>query len=283
MADAPLARSRPTRLVSIGVGRDDRRPIPLGHAHQCTTIPAYIGAFLPHLHDLHPSPQSHTPIAVPLDVLEKEYAKGVGEHLTRAAYAPVPADPRYYHGAHDNDDSRAMQPLIDAGVLKGVGTSSYIPNRPPLQFLRSKPGMLACEVRPAGAPASRSGSGVAGASSDGAVGPPPPRPPPAKIKRAPANGATAGGVRTPEVERAALIHFLAQCGGDASLVGDWRVTIEERKLGNTAGQTDVYWFSPGGKKFRSRGEVARYLGLAAAPPPKKKAKKAVAWDPAEAT
>ncbi|KAK9824700.1 hypothetical protein WJX72_012482 [[Myrmecia] bisecta] len=52
----------------------------------------------------------------------------------------------------------------------------------------------------------------------------------------------------------------------------WRVEKKMRASGNTAGTFDVYYFSPGGKRFRSRTEVARFLGLA--PEPEKKSGKA---------
>ena len=85
--------------------------------------------------------------------------------------------------------------------------------------------------------------------------------------------------RTPEGETAALSAFLTDCGGNgAALLEGWTVKIEQRMTGNSAGQLDAYWYSPKGKKFRSRNEVARHLGLAAAPPPVKKAKKKHAWD-----
>ena len=84
--------------------------------------------------------------------------------------------------------------------------------------------------------------------------------------------------RTPEGEWAALAAVIADCGGDRTLLDGWRVAIEERKLGNSAGQMDAYWYAPSGKKFRSRGEVARHLGLDAPPKKAKRSKQAARWD-----
>ena len=40
---------------------------------------------------------------------------------------------------------------------------------------------------------------------------------------------------------------------------------ETRRVGNTAGTSDTYWYAPNGKKFRSRAEIARHLKLDGAP------------------
>ena len=44
------------------------------------------------------------------------------------------------------------------------------------------------------------------------------------------------------------------------LAPGWRVAIETRKSGATKGGTDKYYFSPDGKKLRSKTEVMRFLG-----------------------
>eukprot|EP00889_Picochlorum_renovo_P005039 jgi/Picre1/32069/NNA_007417.t1 len=41
----------------------------------------------------------------------------------------------------------------------------------------------------------------------------------------------------------------------------WDVDIKLRKGGNSAGTSDVYYFSPSGKRFRSRTEIAREFGI----------------------
>eukprot|EP00966_Prymnesium_polylepis_P095284 2206860-Prymnesium_polylepis.1 len=61
---------------------------------------------------------------------------------------------------------------------------------------------------------------------------------------------------------AALAVFVAECGGSESQVEGWVATMTVRKDGNTAGITDTYFHAPGGKRFRSRAEVARHLSLA---------------------
>ena len=60
------------------------------------------------------------------------------------------------------------------------------------------------------------------------------------------------------------------CGGREGLVDGWYTRTEVRQAGSTAGSCDTYFFSPAGKRFRSRVEVARHFGLdqggARAPP-----------------
>ena len=65
---------------------------------------------------------------------------------------------------------------------------------------------------------------------------------------------------------ALLEEYLTSCGLEPGRLKDWYVTIEARKEGKTQGSSDMYYFSPQHKKFRSRAEVARHFGLAAAPP-----------------
>uniref|UniRef100_A0A2S2N602 Methyl-CpG-binding domain protein 2 n=1 Tax=bird metagenome TaxID=1833763 RepID=A0A2S2N602_9ZZZZ len=40
----------------------------------------------------------------------------------------------------------------------------------------------------------------------------------------------------------------------------WKKEEVIRKSGLSAGKSDVYYFSPSGKKFRSKPQLARYLG-----------------------
>lgn len=59
-----------------------------------------------------------------------------------------------------------------------------------------------------------------------------------------------------------LALFVMDSGGDRqSVVDDWRVAVETRKGGATAGTRDIYYYNDKGKRFRSKTEVARYLGL----------------------
>eukprot|EP00890_Picochlorum_soloecismus_P002317 jgi/Picsp_1/3086/NSC_01308-R1_methyl- -binding domain protein 2 len=53
--------------------------------------------------------------------------------------------------------------------------------------------------------------------------------------------------------------FFAENGKE--LEKGWRVEIKHRKGGNSAGTSDAYYFSPAGKRFRSRAEIAREYGI----------------------
>jgi len=55
------------------------------------------------------------------------------------------------------------------------------------------------------------------------------------------------------------------CGGAEGLVDGWYTRTEVRKGGGTAGTFDTYFFTPAGKRFRSRAEIARFFQLEAAP------------------
>lgn len=46
----------------------------------------------------------------------------------------------------------------------------------------------------------------------------------------------------------------------AGLPPGWRREVVVRKSGQSAGKYDVYYFSPNGKKFRSKPQIVRYLG-----------------------
>ena len=68
----------------------------------------------------------------------------------------------------------------------------------------------------------------------------------------------------PEVANRALIScskYVVRCGGAADALAGWHASAELRKAGNSAGQVDVYFHSPDGKKYRSRNEVVLALGL----------------------
>ena len=64
---------------------------------------------------------------------------------------------------------------------------------------------------------------------------------------------------------AALTAFLVERGGNQELTQGWSAKTEERAGGATSGQRDCYYISPSGKRFRSRKEVARHLGLTEEP------------------
>ena len=60
------------------------------------------------------------------------------------------------------------------------------------------------------------------------------------------------------------------------MVDGWYTKTEFRKEGATAGTYDTYFFSPQGKRFRSRAEIARWFSLTAAPAPRGPGKSAEA-------
>ena len=60
----------------------------------------------------------------------------------------------------------------------------------------------------------------------------------------------------------ALAEYISSCGGDGDYVlSTFLVKLETRREGSTAGTSDVYYFNDRGRRFRSRAEVARALGL----------------------
>ena len=62
-----------------------------------------------------------------------------------------------------------------------------------------------------------------------------------------------------------LADYLENCGGTQDMVDGWYTKTEFRMEGATAGTYDSYFFSPQGKRFRSKAEIARYFNLEAAP------------------
>ena len=59
-----------------------------------------------------------------------------------------------------------------------------------------------------------------------------------------------------------LRRFLFASGGDASMLDGWRTSADVRRAGDRAGNVDVYFHAPDGRRFRSRLEVARFLVIA---------------------
>ena len=128
---------RPRRLVAEGLGRDDRKVVPVGSSHQCHGIPT-VGSG-----DATPLPSA--PDLVHDIDLEKDTAKALGKRLTAAAYAPEPAPAAREHNP-DSDDG-ILQPLLAAGQLIGAGRSSYVAALHGAMAARRRlPGMLACEI-----------------------------------------------------------------------------------------------------------------------------------------
>ena len=50
-------------------------------------------------------------------------------------------------------------------------------------------------------------------------------------------------------------------GGSAQLMCGWSAKSQERRAGGASTGTDTYFFSPAGKRFRSRVEVVMFLEL----------------------
>ncbi|KAH8046536.1 potassium:proton antiporter [Aureococcus anophagefferens] len=74
-------------------------------------------------------------------------------------------------------------------------------------------------------------------------------------------------VEDPHAEQAMeeLEDAVEEWGGDASMLDGWRTEVHDRPTGSSAGTTDRYYFDEFGKRFRSKAEIARALGLAGAP------------------
>ena len=167
MAEEPLSRQRPTRLVAIGLGRQDSKSVRIGGKHQVDDIPDCGG----------PSGSSSSDPAVVLSVadLEKEVAVSIGACHHRIALLPPCAAPAAAALPDDDDDDddwedrhheapsppeepdvdeRIMEALGSAGMFVGGGRSSYDPHRHGglgmgnTMGKRSAPGMLACEMGP---------------------------------------------------------------------------------------------------------------------------------------
>ena len=58
-----------------------------------------------------------------------------------------------------------------------------------------------------------------------------------------------------------LADFIVSIGGDASLVQGWSCKKVMRKAGKSAGTRDLHYQSPCNGRFRSKLEIARFLGL----------------------
>ena len=81
---------------------------------------------------------------------------------------------------------------------------------------------------------------------------------------------------------AELGNYLVLCGGQPGLVAGWSARSETRMTGNSAGTTDLYYFSTRGKKFRSAKEVARHFGLDTSTATKPTVRKWVPTEPSAA-
>ncbi|EOD15627.1 hypothetical protein EMIHUDRAFT_211170 [Emiliania huxleyi CCMP1516] len=95
--------------------------------------------------------------------------------------------------------------------------------------------------------------------------PPPPSAQPHKKRHRDGGGGAAGSADRDRELIAGLGEYLVSCGGAEGLVDGWYTRTEVRKGGGTAGTFDTYFFTPAGKRFRSRAEIARFFQLEAAP------------------
>lgn len=59
-----------------------------------------------------------------------------------------------------------------------------------------------------------------------------------------------------------LVQFIQDCGGDGDIIrSHWRVEVETRKGGATANKAETFFYNEQGRRFRSKNDVARSLGL----------------------
>ena len=58
-----------------------------------------------------------------------------------------------------------------------------------------------------------------------------------------------------------LREYLVSLGADAGVLDGWRAEAKARKSGASEGTVDVSYISAAGRRFRSRKEVAKDLGL----------------------
>ena len=90
---------------------------------------------------------------------------------------------------------------------------------------------------------------------------PAPRPP------APSQPSAAAPLTDAPKQLASLCHYVDtlplahERGGSAQLMCGWSAKSQERRAGGVYSGTDTYFFSPAGKRFRSRVEVVKFLEL----------------------
>ena len=58
-----------------------------------------------------------------------------------------------------------------------------------------------------------------------------------------------------------LAQYIKQCGGSATALSGWSCNMHWRHTGDMAGQNYFHFHNVEGRTFRSRKEVARFLGL----------------------
>jgi len=187
---------------------------------------------------------------VPQSSIEEELARRTARKLTALAFEE--------DCAHAHRMAAAVDPALDNGEsLRLTSSGSYLSRwgaRPPPPGPDDALGFAAV-LRAARAEAKALESA-------------PPKPKPqAKQKAARAPRARLRDMGTVPGENSTeglrlLAEYLDECGGDgSSLIADWQCRVEVRKEGNTAGMSDMYYYSDTGQKLRSRAEVARFFKL----------------------
>jgi len=248
-----LAGTRPRRLVDLGLGKIDRRTVPVGSEYQVVTLPKFGSACKKQLRcDDEPM--------LTLE-LTSEAAEATARKLTAAAFEEQSARPPMRFEDVDSDDD-IVRPWIAAGNRIGSARSSFdaAPKQSLLALGRARFGTLACERAPRGEKPSKPAKV---ARTDDAGAPEASRKSLARARRPGASPPpeSAHEEQTSKEQLKVLEAFIIECGGDSAMLSGWQARTETRKAGTSAGSTDTYFFSRDGKRFRSRFEAARHLGL----------------------
>ncbi|EOD23323.1 hypothetical protein EMIHUDRAFT_458050 [Emiliania huxleyi CCMP1516] len=237
--------SRPQRLASLGLGNMNRREVPVGQYWQ-VQVPAWRG-IVTSSDAAAADPSSAAQMTanadpVPQSSIEEELARRTARKLTALAFEE--------DCAHAHRMAAAVDPALDNGEsLRLTSSGSYLSRwgaRPPPPGPDDALGFAAV-LRAARAEAKALESA-------------PPKPKPQqkqKAARAPRArlrdmGAVPGENFTEGLRL--LAEYLDECGGDgSSLIADWQCRV--RKEGNTAGTSDMYYYSDKGQRLRSRAEA----------------------------
>ncbi|KAL1529459.1 hypothetical protein AB1Y20_000406 [Prymnesium parvum] len=291
----PLSVQRPRRLVVLGFGQRNRKEIPLGPAHQVSL------AALPRV-DEPPNKQARR-LPTPRDeaVLdpqpEKELAAGLARHLSAMAYSDTPLDAGRM--TDDEVELASIRPLQARLKLASKNRApaqkarepSAVP--PPAAPVDRAPSMDCAPLGPADSRGAavkrrrctqcanclRPDCGACAACLQmvkfGGAGK---KRQACALRRcehlveipvASSNCRAADLLRGDMTEQSrealsVLGAYIESCHGDADMVQNWQVKFEMRKSGTSAGHVDTYFVDPTGRRFRSRPEILRFLGLAPA-------------------
>ena len=292
-------QQRQQRLSSVGLGPKRRRSVSIGEDHQCTDIPEYRGPWSQQADDDYYNDPMHedellaadSPFT-PQEETSRDIARSVCRKLTQGAMLPR-VDAVFCYAVADEDDEAVMRPLLETGLLS---RSSYVHGRsrsPMSMSPRCEAPtagiMLACERDDAeddgGDGSEQDDTWVqcdacekwrrveVAPSDDGewtcqmaGLG--------CEVPEETWEDSDAGGAAKGRGRRAkrgskggdaaqlqALVDFVTENGGESDIVDGWHVITEVRAGGATAGTKDSYFISSTGKRFRSKAEVGRYLGI----------------------